>query len=439
MEVPELYHCVFDYPDDKVFINNQSFFTLPENNNKIPHCFFDINISSVNGLPVKKANIHVFKSDKLNKYNMIINSKGHYSVQFNNIQFYPGIISKFYINMIPFGTQDFNRQIYKNIMSIQAAEEPPQDEVREMNLTLGMTSPKDTVTYLFGKKFADEVNALSDGKINIEIYTDGKLGTDREMFRSILHDRGPDFLIQPTANHVSFLPKLSFFDMPMIYSDIDKLRNTIDNKDFYEKISNIYQESGLKLLGFSDKSFRQMTANKRIQNIEDFGGIKIRTIQNPNHETFWQLLGDIVVPLPVGEVYNSLYRGFIDAEENPYENIVGFKFYEVQDYVINTNHLPHILALITNKEFFDNLTEAEKAIIEEAASNSIKYARNEADNRLEREKQILIDNGLQILELPEETRQDMIKFAAEPVYESIRELVNDDELIDTYVELSNTD
>ena len=40
-----------------------------------------------------------------------------------------------------------------------------------------------------------------------------------------------------------------------------------------------------------------------IQNIEDFEGLKIRTMQNHNHEAFWKSLGTIVTPLPVGEIY----------------------------------------------------------------------------------------------------------------------------------------
>ncbi|MDF2615565.1 MAG: TRAP-type transport system, periplasmic component, predicted N-acetylneuraminate-binding protein [Sedimentibacter sp.] len=128
----------------------------------------------------------------------------------------------------------------------------------------------------------------------------------------------------------------------------------MDNEIFYDKINNIYSSGGYKLLGMADEQFREMTSNLEIQDIEQFGGIKIRTIQNPNHIKFWQLLGAIVIPLPVGEIHSSLVRGYIDAQENPYGNIAAFKFYDVQDYVINTNHLPHFLPLITSNDIFNS-------------------------------------------------------------------------------------
>jgi TRAP-type C4-dicarboxylate transport system substrate-binding protein len=185
------------------------------------------------------------------------------------------------------------------------------------------------------------------------------------------------------------------------------------------------------LLGFSDPLFKQLTTNKEIQNIDDFNGIKIRTIQNKNFEEFWKSLGAIVVPLPVGEIYTSLRHGYIDSEDNPYENIIALKLYELQKYLIRTNHLPHLANLITSDKYYNSLTVAEKAIIDEAAVNATAYAREKADERLKEEEKTLVDNGMTILDLPDETKQAM-RSKAIPIYEKIREVVDDDDLINLY-------
>lgn len=383
-------------------------------------------------LPIKKALLHIFKSDKFNEYSMVINSKGYHPVQINNIQFYSGTISKYCIQMLPISKCIYNKQSVEDVQS----EEASQDEIRDMTFTLGLDSPKGSLATLYGEKFAEEVNTLSNGKMKIDVFTDAALGNDRQVLNTILSEKKPHFIIQTTAHQVNLVPELSILDMPMVYTDIKKLRNTVDNEEFYEKINNIYSSGGYKLLGMADEQFRQMTSNLEIQDIEQFGGIKIRTIQNPNHIKFWQLLGAIVIPLPVGEIHSSLVRGYIDAQENPYGNIAAFKFYDAQDYVINTNHLPHFLPLITSNDIFNSLTEQEKKVIEEAAKNATAYTRIKADERLEEVKQTLIDNGMTIVDLPDRTKQDMVKFAAMPVYESIRTQVNDNELIDIYLEMS---
>lgn len=412
--------------------------------NKIPKGYLDIKIFASDGTPVKNAYIRISAPDEFNEFIVKINALGFYPVQINNVQFLPGLLCKLDVNLnpIPLKNQvlNYNQVInlpkYESLQNTQNILELPQDEVRNLTFTLGVDSPEDTLIYLYAKKFADEVYELSDGKIKIEIFTDAKLGADREMVKSIIREGYPDFIVQTTAPQVDFVPKLSVFDMPMVYTNIEDLRNTIDNEIFYQKISNAYSYNGYKLLGLSDILFRQMTSNEEIQNIGDFNGIKIRTMQNPNHEAFWESLGATVIPLPVSEIYPSLRFGYIDAEENSYEVIAGFKFYEVQNYLINTQHMPHIISLITSNTLYNSLSTSEKSIIDEAALRATSYTREMADERFEERKEVLIDNGMTILELPEETKQAM-RAAAIPLYEKIREIVDDDVLINTYFENSS--
>ncbi len=414
--------------------------TSTEKFNRIPKGYLNIKIFASNGTPVRNAYIRISAPDKFNEFTVKINSIGYYPVQINNVQFFPGLLCKLKINLNPIQSKNqisipdqvINLPTYENVKCIQNVLEVPRDEVRNLSFTLGIDSPIDTLIYLYAEKFAEEVYALSDGKIQIEIFTDAKMGADRQMIKSIIQEGYPDFIVQTTTLQVDFIPKLSIFDMPMVYDDINCLRNTIDSNIFYKKISDAYSNSGYKLLGLADLLFRQMTSNKEIQNIEDFTGVKIRTIQDHNHEAFWEALGATVIPLPYSEIYPSLRFGYIDAEENSYEVIAGFNLYEVQKYLTNTKHLPHIISLITSNAIYNGLNTAEKSILDEAAVRATAYAREKADKNFEERKKILIDNDMIILDLPEETKQAM-QSAASNVYERIREIVGDDDLINLYL------
>ena len=417
--------------------------TSTEKFNRIPEGYLDVKIFASDGTPIKNAYVRISAPNVISEFTVKINALGYYPVQINDVKFYPGLLCKLKVTLNPIQLKNqilnhdqvINLPTYENIQYIQNISELPQDEVRELLLSLGIDSPKDTVTYLYAEKFAEEVYALSNGKMKIEVYPDAGMGADRQMLKTIIQNGYPNFIIQTTAPEVDFVHDLSVFDMPMVYTDIENLRNIIDNKEFFEKISNAYTNSGYKLLGMADLLFRQMTSNKEIQNIDDFRGVKIRTIQNRNHEAFWKLLGATVVPLPASEIYPSLKFGFIDAQENPYDVIVGFKLYEVQKYLINTYHLPHLMPLITSNEFYNNLTTAEKAIIDEAAVRATAYAREKADERFEERKKILIDNGVTIVDLPEETKQAM-RCIASPIYKKICDMVGDYDLVYAYLQNS---
>ena len=44
------------------------------------------------------------------------------------------------------------------------------------------------------------------------------------------------------------------------------------------------------------------------------------------------------VPISFGETYNALQQKVVDGQENPLISIDRMKFYEVQDYLILSNH-----------------------------------------------------------------------------------------------------
>lgn len=46
----------------------------------------------------------------------------------------------------------------------------------------------------------------------------------------------------------------------------------------------------------------------------------------------------LATPLDFSELYIGLQQGLVDAQENPLDIFLSSKFYEQQDYVINTKH-----------------------------------------------------------------------------------------------------
>lgn len=418
----------FKYSRDNVFILNTGMLTK----NKIDEGYLEVKVFSYDGIPIDSANIRITALSGIDEYTINIDAFGYCPVQINNIRFYPGYIYKLNARMVPVQLKNqITPQSYRYIQISQTVPDVGRDEIRELIILLGMVTPEGSPSYIYAEKFAEEVNNLSGGKMKIDINTEGKLGTDRQMLRDILSDGNIGLIVQTTPTQVDFMPKLSVFDMPMVYTDKNDLRKVMNNPKFYGKISDIYKSGGYKLLGFSDPLFRQLTTNREIRNIDDFKGIEIRTILNKNHEEFWKLLGANIVELPVSEIYTSLMHGFIDSADNPHENIIALRLYEMQKYLIRTNHLPHLVTLITSDKYYSSLSEAEKEIIVKAALNAAEYVRGMADESENEEEKILIDNGMTILDLPDETKQEM-REKAMPVYEKIRESVNDDELIQLY-------
>ena len=198
-----------------------------------------------------------------------------------------------------------------------------------------------------------------------------------------------------------------------------------------ELLEQVYTNADLKLLGLADQGFRVMTANEKIESLSDFSGIKIRTMSNSNHMAFWQAVGANPSPLAWSETFTALQTKAIDAQENPYELIAGSKLYEVQDYVINTNHVAHTLALTTSNALWQELNADEQAVLARAAEEARNYAREQADERATERIQICVDGGMEVVDVSDELWDDMVE-ASQSVYTSLRE-VTGEELYNAYL------
>ena len=296
---------------------------------------------------------------------------------------------------------------------------------------LATASPEDTVTQIYAEKFAEEVDRLSDGRIKIQVYANSTLGGDRELLESC-KDGDIPFVVQNTAPQVTFMPDLAIFDVPCAFENLDECRGVLDDPEFSGLVSSVYEEGGYQLLGIADQGFRVMSTNKPVKSIADFKGQKIRTMENPFHLAFWKSIGANPTPMSFAEVYIGLQQHTIDAQENPYEVIVSNRLYEQQDYVVETNHLPHLITLIMNDEFFKNMPAEDQEIMKEAAATATEYARQASDDRIADRVKTIEDSGTEILKIDEETYNAIVDSSSD-VRESIRSNV-DPELYNAFME-----
>ena len=296
---------------------------------------------------------------------------------------------------------------------------------------LATASPEDTVTQIYAEKFAEEVDRLSDGSIKIQVYANSTLGGDRELLESC-KDGDIPFVVQNTAPQVTFMPDLAIFDVPCAFENLDECREVLDDPEFSTLIRSVYEKGGYQLLGVADQGFRIMSTNKPVKVIGDFKGQKIRTMENPFHLAFWKSIGANPTPMSFAEVYIGLQQHTIDAQENPYEVIVSNRLYEQQDYVVETNHLPHLITLIMNDEFFRGMPEENQRILKEAAATATEYARQASDDRIADRVKTIEDSGTQILKIDEETYKAIVEKSS-GVRDSIKEKV-DSEVYNTFIE-----
>ncbi|MDD7649464.1 TRAP transporter substrate-binding protein [Cloacibacillus porcorum] len=283
-------------------------------------------------------------------------------------------------------------------------------------------STDDTVTGLMTQKLKEVLEAKSKGAFKVATFPNSQLGSDREITQSCQNGELA-FVVQNTAPQVNFVPKAAVFDLPNLFPNKKVARAALDK--FQKDIEPEYAKAGIVMLGFGDQGFRVLSSNKAINKIEDFKGLRLRTMENKYHVQYWQSLGANPTPLPFSELYLALQQGTVTGQENPYEVIVATKLYEVQKYVIDTNHLFHTITIIMSKNIYDQLTPDEQKLVRDAAREVITWGREQADKRHADRVAILKKNNVQIIKLDEKLLGEM-QAKSKPVYDNISKAVGAD-------------
>ncbi|RHP49759.1 TRAP transporter substrate-binding protein [Clostridium sp. AF32-12BH] len=146
---------------------------------------------------------------------------------------------------------------------------------------------------------------------------------------------------------------------------------------------------------------------------------------NKYHIAYWNALGAAATPMQFTEVFMGLQQGTIDGQENPYMNIVGNNVQEVQKYVVETNHLGHIITFYMNKDLYGSLPDNVKTLVDECAAAATKYGNSKADESIKSYKKTCEDAGCQIITLDDSVLAEL-REKAEPVYEMVRDDLGDE-------------
>lgn len=256
------------------------------------------------------------------------------------------------------------------------AQEPakgPYADLPQVTLVGGDSSGKGSVGQRFGELVAKKVAAKTEGRLKIDYHPNAELGGDEDLLRQ-LRANDIQLVVGQMAPVTAFVPEGAVFDLPMVFASYDgKTIDRVLNGDgpFRTKLAAAYDRAGLKYLGtLQNGTYRLMTSNKPVRTLEDFRGIKIRTMSNKNHMALWSALGANPTPLAWPELYFSLQSGIVEAEENAADSIVSAHFNEVQKYVAETNVILYANELVVNKKAFDALPEAYQKVLEESVQEA---------------------------------------------------------------------
>ena len=216
---------------------------------------------------------------------------------------------------------------------------------------------------------AKRVAEKSNGKLKIDIYPSGQLGSEREALE-LLQIGSLGMTKVSAATMESFSPTFKIFSLPYIFRDKEHLFQVIDGK-IGERMLTEGKQYWLHGLTYYDAGSRSFyTVKTPVREPKDLKGQKIRVMASNTAVNMVQAFGGSATPISWGELYTALQQGVVDGAENNPPSFYLSRHYEVaKNYTLNEHTLIPDILLISD-HVWNSLSPQEQQWLQEAADES---------------------------------------------------------------------
>lgn len=236
----------------------------------------------------------------------------------------------------------------------------------------GLHAPEHPVS-LTHEFFADRVEQLTDGEVQVDAYDARSLGDAVESVQSLRN--GTIALVTVSASNLSqVLPQMDMFSLPYLFKNEDHYWDYLNSERAQEFVKQL-EDKGIVFLAFIDSGARNFFSEQPIRSVEDVQGKKVRVMASPVQVKTIEAMGGTGVPVAWGELYNALQTGVVDAAENNHPSVVTMKFYEVSDYYTLDEHARIPDMLIMSKKVYDQLSPEQQEALKQAGKEAEAYMR----------------------------------------------------------------
>ena len=226
------------------------------------------------------------------------------------------------------------------------------------------------------KKIAAEIEEKSNGSLKPILYLEGQLGDNDEDLCTGLSEGNYEMLVNAEMLFNWAVPEwMELFNMAFIFDSQDHLQKFWQSEmgaDLATKLEEKYNVTAY-LNTIALRGPRYLTANKAIYNVSDMKGVKLRTPNNAGVIASWSATGANVTPVAWGELFGALQNGIVNAQENPLANIDQAGMYQVQKYLMQTEHQYTNYFIYFSNSFWNSLTAEQQAIISTAIDNGFTW------------------------------------------------------------------
>ncbi|MRI32651.1 C4-dicarboxylate ABC transporter substrate-binding protein [Endozoicomonas sp. OPT23] len=267
---------------------------------------------------------------------------------------------------------------------------------------LAQSYPTDHIFHASSEKFMESLEK-QNSKMNVEYHPGGDLGDWSSQFEQAMQGAIP---MTMTFGASEFDRRLDLSWLGYVVDDWDSARKAYGpGGPMLDVYNTILEDLDLIALGMIPTGFGSIAIRKGVGKVptnfpEDAKGIKMRVVPSPLGINRFKSWGFSAVPMPYGELYTGLQLGAVDGRSfGPAVEIWQMRDV-LETYVLTKDYFEHAFWLV-NKDWWENLPDAERAKMQKAVDESLAWTWSEAQNIDEGYLTKVKEAGIKVVELNE--------------------------------------
>ena len=216
------------------------------------------------------------------------------------------------------------------------------------------------------ERVAKAVKESTGGRIDIQVFPNSQLGSGKDMIEAV--SAGALQLTTDGAGALgAFLPQLSVIEAPYLWRDAAHMAKAAGTPLFAKMNDDLVAKRGMRMLNITYYGKRHLTTgSKAVRTPADMAGFKLRVPPVDTFRAMAEAWGARATPIAFGELYLALSQGAVDGQENPLPTIQSGKFFEVQKFLVLTEHIITPRMVIVNEAFWKGLRPADRDALQAA-------------------------------------------------------------------------
>lgn len=238
-----------------------------------------------------------------------------------------------------------------------------------MVVTLAHGLSESHTVHIAMTEFAEKVEERTDGRIKVEIYPNGQLGSENENMEQLM--AGVISMTKVSAPGLAtYNEAYHTFGLPYIFDDTEDFYHKMDSQEMRDFFLSTEEDGFVTITYYTSGARSFYTKDTPIRTPEDLKGLKIRVQDMQSQTDMLEALGGTPVAMAYGDVYTSLQTGIIDGTENNETALTTGKHGEICKVFSMDQHAMIPDVLVMGADVWNSITPEDQQIILEAAYES---------------------------------------------------------------------